>query len=180
MNKFRLIGLVVGAIIISILALAAVKPAHFQFERSLVINASAEEIFPFLINSETLDKWMPWRESDPSVHMRFEGPAEGVGSKSVWESSGSMGHGSATISEVIPTKSVTTNLEYTKPMSMKQVAKFTLTPVETGTQVTWSVEGDNGFLGRIFCLFKNMDDMVGPQFVLGLEKLAQLVREQQK
>lgn len=39
------------------------------------------------------------------------------------------------------------------------------------TVVTWSMSGKNNFIARAFCLFVNMDKMVGGEFEKGLENL---------
>jgi len=54
---------------------------------------------------------------------------------------------------------------------MSQVAEISLTPSNDGTVVRWSVKGKNSFVGRLFCLFMNMEKMVGGQFEKGLMKL---------
>ncbi len=37
--------------------------------------------------------------------------------------------------------------------------------------MTWKVDGQNNFVGRLMCIFMNMDKMVGGMFEKGLAKL---------
>ena len=60
---------------------------------------------------------------------------------------------------------------------MSQLAEITLSPTTDGTMVRWSVTGKNTFIGRLFCLFMNMDKMVGDQFEKGLAKLKNIVEK---
>ena len=74
-------------------------------------------------------------------------------------------------SESISNQSVKTQLTYTKPMAMSQLAEVSLTPVDGGTKVKWSVDGHNGFLFRLMGVIMNMDKSVGSEFEKGLAKL---------
>ena len=42
----------------------------------------------------------------------------------------------------------------------------------TRTQVTWSMEGEQDFMGRVFSVFVSMDSMIGGDFERGLVNLA--------
>ncbi|MGZ4662956.1 MAG: hypothetical protein ACXVYB_16930 [Arthrobacter sp.] len=48
---------------------------------------------------------------------------------------------------------------------------------EAETRVTWTMTGENKGIGRIFALFMNMDNMVGPDFDKGLTSLANTVAQ---
>lgn len=114
---------------------------------------------------------MPWKDSDPGIKMEFTGPDEGVGSISTWDSEGQMGKGSATVVESTPNQSVKTKLVTEKPMPMEQLADISLTPAGDSTVVNWTVTGKNNFIGRLFCVFIDMDKMVGSEFEKGLNNL---------
>lgn len=164
--------LIIAAVVLGVfLIYVALKPGSCNISRELVIKSSPENLFPYINNSKKMNDWMPWQDSDPGVKMQYSGPEAGVGSKSSWNSAGKMGIGNATIVESIPNKSVKTQLAYTKPMEMSQLAEITLTPVEGGTKVKWSVDGHNGFLFRLMGIFMNIDKMVGGEFEKGLAKL---------
>lgn len=153
------------------LVYVALKPAACTISREIIIKASPELLFTFINNSKKMNDWMPWQDSDPEVKMQFSGPEEGVGSKSSWESSGKMGIGNAIVIESILNKSVKTQLTYTKPMEMSQLAEVTLSPVDGGTKVKWSVDGQNGFVFRLMGIIMNVEKMVGSEFERGLLKL---------
>lgn len=169
MFKKILIGL--AAVIGIIVLVAAIQSPEYKVSRSVVINASAETIFPFINSSEKMNVWMPWIDMDPSVKMTVSGPAEGVGSISAWDSTGDMGTGLSTVIESVPHQVVRTKIDYLKPMEMSQISEITLAPQASGTLVTWSVAGKNSLIPRIFCLFSSIDGHVGPAFEKGLSKL---------
>ncbi len=73
---------------------------------------------------------------------------------------------------VRPPNSIRIRLEFTKPFKTVNPTTFTFTPAGNGTQVTWTMTGENKGLGKIFALFMNMDKMVGVDFDKGLASLA--------
>lgn len=50
-------------------------------------------------------------------------------------------------------------------------AEFTFRPEGNQTVVTWTMDGKNNFLARAFCLFMNMDKMIGGEFEKGLAQM---------
>jgi hypothetical protein len=62
-------------------------------------------------------------------------------------------------------------LEFTRPFVCANDVRFTLTPSEAGTRVTWLMEGKNNFMGKAIQLCMNMDGMVGKEFAEGLANL---------
>lgn len=156
---------------------AAFQPAEYVISRQITINAPIEKIFPYLNNTKLAEQWGPWSEVDPQAKMTVSGPDEGVGAKSSWESTGQLGTGSATIVESVPNQLVRIKLEYVKPMNMTQDSRYILATVDDRSFVTWKVEGRNDFIGRIMCIFVNMDKMVGSMFEKGLLNLKTLVEK---
>lgn len=151
------------------------QPSAYTISRSIIINASPEALFPYINSAQLSFSWMPWKDMDNQIEMTYDGPNEGVGSKGSWKSKGKMGVGESTIIESIPNKSTQIKIIYTEPFEMNQISDMTLIPVVNGTKVQWGVKGNNNAIGRFFCLFSNLDKMVGTNFELGLEKLKSLI-----
>lgn len=169
------IFLVLAVLILGFCIYAALLPAEYVIAREIAIKASPEAIFTHINNSKKANNWMPWKDADPNLQMVVVGPEEGVGSGSKWDSSGSMGTGQAIVIESIPNQLVKTQITYTKPMEMSQMAEVSLTPNGETTMVRWSVSGQNSFMGRLMCMFMNMDKMVGKEFEKGLNNLKGIV-----
>lgn len=175
---FKKVAIGVAVIVGLFLVFVALKSPDFRFSRQIIIQASPEMIFPHINNSQLANAWMPWKDSDPGVVMNYSGPEEGVGSMSSWDSKGNMGTGQALVVESVPNEVVKTQLTYTKPMNMSQLAEISLKVVPEGTLVEWTVSGKNSFIGRIFCTFMNMEKMVGEEFTKGLNNLKSKVEVQ--
>lgn len=171
-----LIGLV--AVIGGFLIYVSTKSGEMFIARETVISAPAEVLFPHINNSKKADGWMPWVDSDPEVKMSYSGPEEGVGSKASWNSNGSMGTGEALVVESIANQAVKTQLNYTKPFQMSQLAEISLTPAPGGTKVRWTVSGQNNFFFRLIGVFMDCDKMIGGEFEKGLLKLKNRIESQ--
>jgi hypothetical protein len=66
-------------------------------------------------------------------------------------------------------------LEFVKPFSATNTAEFTFKPEGDRTTVTWSMTGENNFVGKAVGLLMNMDRMVGAQFEQGLAQMKSVV-----
>lgn len=160
-----------------VLGYAALKDPHHHISREIVIKAPPQKIFPYINDAKLMNSWNPWMKLDPKMNITFSGPPAGVGAKTSWAGDKRIGAGSATIIESIENLLVRTHLEYTDPHPMSQIAEISLTPQSDGTLVRWSVSGDTLFLGRIFCIFMNLDKMIGGTFDEGLKTLKEMIEQ---
>lgn len=161
------IALALGAFLLYI----AFEPSHYSIARAVEIDRSAAEIFPYLNNPKLMNEWAPWKEIDPQIQMSYSGSESGVGAKASWTSEGKMGVGSALIINSSLDRQVRTKLEYEKPMKMVQEALMSIEAQGSKSKVTWMVEGENTFMGRLLCFFMNMDKQIGGMFEKGLGNL---------
>lgn len=168
---FVKIMIAVAIIVAGILITAGLQSPDYLITRTISINATPETIFPHLNSAQKSYDWMPWKAMDSQIQMNFSGPEEGPGSKASWSSPGEMGTGNSVVTESNFNKNVKVDIEYEKPVQMTQKSEFSMQPSANGTLVAWSVTGTNSFIGRVVCLFMNMDKMVGENFEKGLANL---------
>jgi hypothetical protein len=76
-----------------------------------------------------------------------------------------------TLTESRPSELVRIKLEFFKPFAATNTTEFTFVPQGEQTQVTWSMSGRNGFMAKAFCMFMDMDKMVGGDFEKGLASM---------
>ena len=62
-------------------------------------------------------------------------------------------------------------LEFIKPFAAVNTTEFIFKPDGNQTTVTWDMTGQNNFMSKAFCLFMNMDKLVGSDFEKGLASL---------
>ena len=98
----------------------------------------------------------------------FSSPAAGPGASYCWSGNSKAGEGKMTITDSKVGEFVAMNLEFTRPFPASNQVRFTLTPSEGGTRVSWIMEGKNNFMTKAFQLIVSMDSMCGKMFAEGL------------
>ena len=174
---FKKILLVLAVLVAAVLILAAFQPASFAVSRSTLVSAPPAAIFPEVNDLHRWGAWSPYEKLDPGMQRTFEGAPAGVGAVYAWAGNSQAGTGRMTVTESRPGELVGIKLEFFKPMEGVAQAKFTFQPEGSQTRVTWAMTGTNGYLGKIFCLFMNMDKLVGGQFEEGLGNLKKLAEK---
>ena len=163
--------LALAFIAIIFIVIVAGQPCEFKVSRSAKISAPPEKIFPHVNDLHLWEAWSPWAKMDPNSKSTFTGPVSGPGSAMAWVGNNKVGEGKMTITDSQPSQSIRLRLDFQKPMKATNTAEFTFQPDGGGTSVTWAMSGENNFMGKIFGLFVNCDQMVGGQFEKGLASL---------
>jgi carbon monoxide dehydrogenase subunit G len=102
------------------------------------------------------------------MEQTYEGPAAGQGAKYSWVGNKNVGEGRMTIEESRPNERIRIKLDFLKPFAATNTAEFTFKPQGEGTEITWSMHGDNNFMAKAIGLFMDMDKMIGGNFEQGL------------
>ena len=167
------IALALGALLLVLVAVVALQPSTFSIERSTSIAAPPDIIYPHIASLRAMDEWSPWAKMDANMKIVYAGPESGVGARSKWEGP-EMGKGRLSITAVKPDQEIEMNLEMVEPMQANNHILFSLDSRDDVTEVTWRMEGRNGFIGKAFAMFLSMDDMVGSPFEQGLAALKEV------
>jgi hypothetical protein len=175
MLKKILIGLAV--VVIVFLIVIALQPSEYRVTRSVTIAASPEAVFPHVNELKKWAAWNPWEKIDPNMKLAYEGPEAGVGASYSWVGNNEVGEGKMSITDSRPNESVKFKLEFFKPMAGTSDAEFTFKRQGDQTEVIWAMSGKNNFIGKAFCLFMNMDKMIGGQFEKGLAQMKSVVEQ---
>jgi uncharacterized protein YndB with AHSA1/START domain len=178
MIKKLLLGLV--AIIVVFLVVAALQPSAFRVVRSATVAAPPAAVFEQINNLQNWNAWSPWAKLDPEAKNTFAGPPSGVGASFGWAGNSQVGEGKMTITESQPPERVVMRLEFVKPFAATSTTEFTLKPEGDKTSVTWSMAGQNNFVGKCMSLLMNCDKMVGGQFEQGFNNLRAIVEPKSK
>ena len=166
MFKYVLIGLAV--VVVLFVVLVAMRPGKFRIVRSATIGAPPEAVFEQVDDFRKWRAWSPWEKKDPALKRTYEGPAAGPGSVYSWVGNKEVGEGRMTLTESQPGEFVRIKLEFFKPFAATNQAEFSFEPKGDQTVVTWAMAGENNFMCKAFCMFMDMDKMVGTDFEKGL------------
>ena len=171
MKILRIILLVLLVAVVAVLGLAATKPDHYHVERSATISAPPAAVFAQLNDFHKWEAWSPWEKIDPAMKRTFEGSASGKDASYGWVGNDKVGEGRMTIVESEPDSHVGLRLEFIKPWSEICQVSFALAPEGEATKVTWGMDGTHNYTAKIFCVFMDMDKMIGTDFEKGLAQL---------
>lgn len=169
MLKKLLIGF--GAVLFALVAFIAMQPAEYSVSRNTTMNAAPDLVYAAIANFRRWEEWSPWAKLDPAMTKTFEGAEMGTGAIHGWSGNDQVGEGRMTITAVKENQQIDIGLEFMRPWKSQSVTTFSLVEAGEGTQVTWTMTGQNDFMGKALSLFSDMDKMVGPDFEKGLASL---------
>ncbi|MFT5784263.1 MAG: hypothetical protein ACI9JE_001586 [Candidatus Krumholzibacteriia bacterium] len=162
------IGIGVGLATLVVLSVGMLLPATYTVSRSVVVNAEPAHIHTFVDDLAQWPNWTPWVKDDPTIEIEFGELTSGVGAHQAWD--GDSGAGELTVTMSDPTTGVGYDMAFNEG---KYLSKGTIEykPGSDGTEVVWTMVGDNGRnpVSRYFGLM--MDPMTGPMFEDGLNRL---------
>jgi hypothetical protein len=161
----------IAVILVAFVVIVALQPSDFRIARSINISAPPATVFAQVNDFHNWEAWSPWAKLDPTAKATFEGPSAGEGAIFRWVGNEEVGEGSMMITESRASDLIRIKLDFLKPFAATNTAEFTFKPEGNRTVVTWSMFGANNFIAKAFCLFMNMDEMVGGQFEKGLASM---------
>ncbi len=161
-----LVAIIGGAIYISTL------PSDFDVTRSRTINAPAEVIFDEVNDLKNWEAWNAWKEEDPSILITHGESTIGAGGHYTWTSD--QGNGKMTTIAATSPESIEQEMQF-EDLSPSKVS-WSFEPTDKGTNVTWSIKGEQNFMLKAFSLVMgSMEDNIGPSYERGLEMLDSVV-----
>lgn len=170
LKTLAIIGVVVVVAIAGILLYAATKPDSFRVERTVLINAPSDKVFPLINDIKAWTVWSPYEKKDPAMKRTYGAVTAGKGATYAWEGNKDVGQGSMEIVESGPRK-VLIKLDFLKPFEAHNMGEFLLEPKGDSTSVTWAIHGPSPYMSKVIGTFMNFDDMIGRDFEKGLADL---------
>ena len=170
---YILIGL--GVLIVGFCIVVALQPAEFRIVRSASMAAPPTAVFAQVNDFHKWDAWSPWAKLDLTMKQTYDGTPAGTGAIYSWSGNNKVGEGRMTVLESRPGELVRIKLEFIRPFKSTNDTEFTFKGEGNQTSVVWSMSGRNNFIGKAFCMFMNMDKMVGGDFEKGLVSMKSIV-----
>ena len=175
LRKLAIVAGVVAVAVIGVLAYAATQPDDFRVQRTTAIKAPPERIVPLVNDLRRHTEWSSWETKDPGMKRSYTGASAGKGAVYEWDGNNEIGAGRITIAES-SLQRVVFDMHFLRPFDSRSMAEIAFQPRADrnggeATDVTWSMYGSQFFIGKVMCLFFNMDAMIGQEFEKGLAKL---------
>ncbi len=172
------IGLLVVLAIVAFLAYAATRPNEFRMQRSTLINAAPDQIFPHINDFHRWYAWSPFEKLDPAMRKTFSGAPSGPGAVYEWAGNKKAGSGRMEITAAAAPTQVVLKLDFITPFKSHSITTFTMTPTAGATDVTWAMSGPTPFPMKVMHIVINMDRVIGKDFEAGLASLKSVVEAQ--
>jgi hypothetical protein len=102
----------------------------------------------------------------------------GKGAWYEWAGNDKVGSGRQEILESVRNARVVDDLHFKTPFESRSKATFAVKPLDDKTEVTWSIDGGDGFSTKMMNVFMSMDDAVGADFENGLRFLNEVASQQ--
>ena len=171
---------IVAIMLVVFLAYVAQQPGHVHVERSKVVAATPQDVWPYVSDLKLFTEWSPWTGIDPNQKVEFSDPSAGVGAWYTWAGNKEVGKGKMQIVQAEEPTKVVESLEFIEPFESKADVVMTTEAVAAGSKVTWGFDTDMSFMGKAAGVFMNMDSSLGADFTRGLDKLATLAEADAK
>lgn len=163
------------AVLVLLAVVVHLQPSAYTVSRTIEISAPPDKVFVLVNDFRQWKRWSPWENLDPNMKTEYEGPAAGAGSVYRWSGNDEVGKGSMKIIESRPPEAIVIDLEFEEPMATTASNRFDFAAEDGGTRVTWSMSGENNFVGKLFFLVMGgVDKALGKDFEKGLSKLKEI------
>ena len=168
---YFMIFAIIVPVLVALIAVSARQPAAFRIIRSTAINAPPAAVFAQVNDLHHWQEWSHWAKKDPQARTTFDGAALGLGASFTWDGNKKVGAGRMTITESAEPDRIVIRLDFTRPFVATNTAEFAISSTSKATLVSWTMTGNNNFIGKAFGLFINVDAMIGGDFEQGLANL---------
>ena len=178
MKTAKIIIISLSILIIVASGYVAVQPNWYDIKRSRVIKAPAELLFNQVNDYKNWKNWSPWVEKEPELQITYPEKTSGVGGSYSWV--GKDGAGNMKTLAASSFDSISQEMQFEDFPPSNVYWKFE--NIDQGTKVTWGMKANQvPFLLKFFAVINGgMDNMVGPDYERGLEKLDSLTVESMK
>ncbi len=179
MKTFKFILFLLMILLIGCSIYVAVQPNHYEVVRTRTIKAPTAVIYDNVIDFRNWEAWSSWIEKKPDTKITYPEQTKGVGGSYSWEDDDGVGN-MKTLAATRPN-----NIEQSLQFDDYEPSKVTwnFEPTQDGkTNVTWIMKGEKVPFGfKLYAVFSGgFDNMIGPDFERGLERLDSLVVESTK
>jgi uncharacterized protein YndB with AHSA1/START domain len=163
----------VAALVVLLVVVALLIPGRWHVERSIVIDAAPELVYPAVAELRQWREWTIWYARNPQLETHYQGPADGVGAVSEWRDA--QGHGRLTVTAAEPDRLIAYDLLFDGDMLTR--GSIVLVPEAGGTRATWTFAGDAGFnpVARYFGFM--VTRAIADDFDHGLRRLKRLCED---
>lgn len=173
----KTIVLAIAVLIGGVLIYASTKPDTFSVQRSTVVKAPPEKIFPLINDFKQWPSWSPYEGKDPTMKRSYGPVTAGMGATYAWDGNKDVGKGDMKIEGTTPPTLVRLQLHFIKPFEGQNQVDFKIEPEGPQTKLSWIMSGPAPFMTKLMSTFFDMDKMIGKDFETGLANIKALAEK---
>ena len=174
-NIFKKILIVISTLLILLLVLMFAMGKSYHFEKSIIINASPEEVYQHVNSSKKFNHWNPWFDLDPNINVEYSGEDGKVGEQYCWKGNDKVGEGCHQILSLVPDQIVKTKMMFKKPFESDGYSDIIVSKDGNSSKVTWTLDCELDYPMNLMKLM--MDQGMDDSYSKGLSKLKTLVEK---
>lgn len=140
------------------------RKKDYDVSRTVVINASREEVFNFVRKLRNQPHWNPWFRRDPEAIKKYKGEDGKLGSSFYWKGNSKAGEGIQRIVKAKFGRVLETRILFIKPIKVHALTYIGVKELEEEkTKMVWGVRGHLAFPLTIISLLYPPEKNSGEQ-----------------
>jgi effector-binding domain-containing protein/ribosome-associated toxin RatA of RatAB toxin-antitoxin module len=180
MKAFKYILFLLLILFIGFAIYVAVQPNEYEFNRSRIIKAPTPVVYNIVNDFKEWPRFSPWLEKDTDAVLTYNDNTTGIDAGYNWKGE-VLGIGSMKTVDVLNNKSIVQQIDFVEPFESNSNINWTFEPAEDGTKVTWSMNGKQDFMTKLYTAFAgSIEKNTGPDFERGLFKLDSIAQADMK
>ncbi|MFP3947828.1 MAG: SRPBCC family protein [Gemmatimonadota bacterium] len=156
----------VALLLLTFIGIGVLLPGEWTVEARTVVNVPPDSVYRELSRVGSWSEWMPWPESGAE----FGGPPSGAGASFRWDDE-VYGSGSFTIEDAATDRHVAYRVSVEDDAVVVH-GRMELRPVDEGTEIRWTEEGDAGWNPLVAFAALTQGDRQATQLQDTLDRLA--------
>lgn len=173
------LGGLLAVVVLGVAGMASTKPDTVHLERSVTVDALAQDVAPLANDLRLVNTWSPWLEKDPALSQSYSDATTGVGAWYAWSGNDEVGEGKMTVTEAVPGK-VVHHLEFFAPWAGEADSDITWSEDGGSTTITWGFDQPADFGTKVMQVFMSFEDMLGADYDRGVANLKTLAEQAAK
>ncbi len=145
---------------------------QYHVQRSILIHATPEKVFDYVVDYGSWTSWSPWLCAEPDAEVVVSEDASSVGSTYAWKGE-IVGEGMLEHLRLEPGRSIEDEIRFVKPFKSTSRVAFDLEPAGENTKLTWHMQGSLPWF--LFWMRSMMQVFIGMDYERGLRMLKEWI-----
>lgn len=181
MRFLKILGVLILVVIALLMILMLTLPSSQQIKRTITINASAHEVYEYLIKLENFKTWTAWGQGDSTVRNVITGKDGELGSYNSWSGDATKaGKGKIEITGLEMNREIEHIISFYNPEQVDTKSEFDLLAVNGQTKLSWQYEINTPRPFNILNLFNRLEKSIGKDVDQGLRNIKLAVEGKNK